>query len=108
MNRSMKFRMAPLVFCCALALQAQVEMNVDQLAQFVRSEIALKQQSDKQIAAYLRKQIHLNEKLTDKTIEDLEAQGAQPRTVEALQALRDQTANLKPPGHGSTLSTANG
>ena len=69
-------------------------MNVDQLAQFLRSELALKQQTDKQIAAYMKKEIHLNEKLTDKTIEDLEAQGAGPRTVEALQALRDQTPIL--------------
>jgi len=102
-NRGMRFA---LLFCFVLALQAQTEMNVDQLAQFVRSELALKQQSDKQIAAYVKKNIHLNEKLTDKTIEDLEAQGAGPRTVEALQALRDETANLKPPSHDATFSPA--
>ena len=106
MNKSMKFRIIPLLFCCALALQAQTEMNVDQLAQFIRSELALKQQTDKQLAVYLKKQVKLNEKLTDKTIQDLEAQGAGPRTVEALQALRDQTANLKPPSHDATSSPA--
>ncbi|MBV9081490.1 MAG: hypothetical protein JOZ62_02345 [Acidobacteriaceae bacterium] len=93
------------MFCCALALQAQMEMNVDQLAQFVRSELALKQHSDKQIAAYLKK-VHLTEKLTEKTMQDLEAQNAGPKTIEALNALREATANLKPPGHDATYSPA--
>jgi hypothetical protein len=99
----MKFRLTPLVFCCALSLQAQMEMNVDQLAQFIRSELALKQHTDKQIAAYLKK-VHLNEKLTDKTILDLEAQGAGPKTAEALQQLRDESAKLKTPNHEPTYS----
>lgn len=77
---------------------------MDQLAQFVRSELALKQQTDKQIAVYLKKNVKLTEKLTDKTIEDLEAQGAGPKTVDALHALRDETANLKPPTHEATYS----
>jgi hypothetical protein len=102
----MKLRLASLALGCVLSLQAQVEMNVDQLAQFLRSELALKQQSDKQIAAYIKKDVRLTEKLTDKTIEDLEAQGAGPRTVDALHALRDQTASLKPPTKDSTYSPA--
>lgn len=102
----MKLRLALLALGCIPFLQAQTEMNVDQLAQFVRSELALKQQSDKQIAAYLKKEVHLTEKLTDKTIEDLEAQGAGPRTVEALHVLRDETVNLKPPAQDSTYSPA--
>ncbi|MGA8026686.1 MAG: hypothetical protein WB992_06030 [Bryobacteraceae bacterium] len=94
-----------LLFCSGFALQAQIEMNVQQLADFVRSELALKQQTDRKLGEYIRK-IHLTEKLTDKTITDLEAQGAQPRTVEALEYLKDQTANLKPPGHDATYSPA--
>jgi hypothetical protein len=86
-------------------LQAQMQMNVQQLADFVRSELALKQHSDKQIAAYIKK-IQLTEKLPDKAILDLEAQGAQPKTVQALQELRDETASLKPPTHDSTYSPA--
>src|SRR5947209_2368904 len=101
----MKYRLALLVFCCGFALQAQMEMNVDQLAQFVRSELALKQSTDKQIAAYLKK-IHLTEKLTDKTIEDLSAQGAGPKTLEALKQMETQAAALKPPSHDSTYSPA--
>jgi len=104
---NMRLRVCLLVLFVGAALQAQqqMQMNVSQLADFVRSEIALRQHSDKQIAAYLKK-IQLTEKLTDKTITDLEAQGAQPKTVQALQELRDQTANLKPPSHDSTYSPA--
>lgn len=98
----MKLGLAALLFCCALSLEAQTEMNIDQLAQFVRSELALKQHTDKQIAAYLGKQIRLTEKLSDKTIEDLQEQGAGPRTVEALKALADRTATLKAPTPATT------
>ncbi len=102
----MKLRLvSALLLCSALGLQAQMEMNVQQLVDFIRSEIALHQHTDKQIAAYLKK-IKLSEKLTDKTILDLEAQGAQPKTVAALQELRDQAASLKSPAHDATYSPA--
>jgi hypothetical protein len=101
----MKFRLSALLFSCFLALQAQMQMNVQQLADFVRSELALKQHTDKQLAAYLKK-VQLTEKLTDKTIIDLEAQGAGPRTVESLQELKDHTASLKSPNHDTTYSPA--
>src|SRR5689334_21582073 len=91
---NMKFRISLLLLSTALAIQAQMQINVEQLADFIRSEHALKQHSDKQIAAYVKK-IQLTERLTDKAILDLEAQGAQPKTVEALHVLRDQTASIK-------------
>ncbi|MFL6414360.1 MAG: hypothetical protein ACJ74Y_01665 [Bryobacteraceae bacterium] len=94
-----------LLLSAAIGLQAQMEMNVQQLADFVRSELALRQHTDKQIAAYVKK-IKLSEKLTDKAILDLQAQGAQPKTVAALQELRDQAASLKPPSHDATYSPA--
>lgn len=93
------------LYCCALVVQAQMQMNVDQLVQFIRSELALKQHSDKQVAAYVKK-LQLTEKLTDKTILDLEAQGAGPKTVQALQELRDQTAAMRAPTHDATYSPA--
>lgn len=97
-------------FCFALViaagvLLAQTQMNVEQLADFIRSELALHQHNDKQIAAGVR-EIDLSEKLTDKTIIDLQAQGVGPKTVEALKALRDKTANMKPPTHDATYSPA--
>ena len=101
----MKLRLSLLVLCFGFALQAQMQMNVEQVADFIRSELALRQHSDKQIAAYIKK-IKLSEKLTDKTILDLQAQGAGPKTVQALQELHDQTASLKPPTHDSTYSPA--
>ena len=116
MMLNMKFRISALPYCrvlctialllgCAFCLFAQMQMNVQQLADFVRSELALKQQSDKKIGEYIRK-IQLTEKLTDKTITDLEAQGAGPRTVDALQYLRDQTTKMKSPAQDATYSPA--
>ena len=60
----------------ATFLFAQEQMNVQQLADFIRSEIALNHHTDKQIAAYVKK-LHLTERLTDKTILDLQAQGGE-------------------------------
>ena len=94
-----------LLLCFGLLLQAQLQMNLQQLADFVRSELALRQHSDKQIGAAIKK-LKLTERLTDKTILDLQAQGAGPKTVEALQALRDETASMKPPIHDVTSSPA--
>src|SRR3954447_25015211 len=100
----MKLRLvSTLLLSAALSLQAQMEMNVQQLVDFIRSELALRQHSDKQVAAYVKK-IKLSEKLTDKTILDLQAQGAEPKTVAALQELRDQAAALKPPSRDATYS----
>jgi hypothetical protein len=90
----MKLRFGLLVVSCGLILQAQTQMNVQQLADFIRSELALNHDGDKQIAAALKK-IQLSEKLTDKTIIDLQAQGAGPKTTEALRKLRDESANIK-------------
>jgi hypothetical protein len=98
-------RCAGLLLCLALLLQAQLQMNLQQLADFIRSELALRQHTDKQIAASVKK-LKLTERLTDKTILDLQAQGAGPKTVEALQALRDETASMKPPTHDVTSSPA--
>ena len=94
-----------LAFLFAGVLLAQTQMNLEQLADFIRSELALHQHSDKQIAAGVRG-VQLTEKLTDKTIIDLEAQGIGPKTVEALKYLREQTANMKPPTHDATSSPA--
>jgi hypothetical protein len=102
---NMRYRLGLLVLCLSCILQAQMQMNVEQLADFIRSELALRQQSDKKIAEYVKK-IQLTEKLTDKTITDLQAQGAGQKTVEALEHLRDQTASLKPPTKDATYSPA--
>jgi len=101
----MKSRVTLLLFVLVAVLYAQQAMNVDQLADFIRSELALKQHTDKQIAAYL-KRVQLTEKLPAKTIEDLETQGAGPKTVEALKELQTEAAALKTPAHDPTYSPA--
>ncbi len=90
--------------CLAGVLYAQMQMNVAQLVEFIRSELALKG-PDKQVATYIKK-VQLTEKLTDKTILDLEAQGAGPKTVQALQELRDQSSTRKAPAQDATYSPA--
>jgi len=71
------------------------KLTVEQLAGFVRSAIHLKQ-PDRQVADYLAT-VSLSERLDDRTIEDLRAQGAGPKTVEALRALRNASQTLSPP-----------
>ncbi|MGH9611118.1 MAG: hypothetical protein ACRD34_15750, partial [Bryobacteraceae bacterium] len=103
----MKFCLCLLVLCGCLALQARTDMrmNVQQVADFVREELALGHHTDKQIANYL-KNVQLTQKLTQKTITDLQAQGAGPKTVKELERLRSETANMKPPSHAATSSPA--
>ena len=102
---NMRCRIAVAALCLSVVVwaQAETEMNLDQLAQFLRSELALKQHSDKQIAAYVRK-LKLTERLTDKVIVDLEAQGAGPKTVSALNELKAETASKKPGAPDATYS----
>lgn len=101
----MRFRLTLLILCCGLVLSAQTQMNLQELVDFVRSELAMKQSTDKQMAAEIRK-LQLTEKLTDKNIIDLQAQGAGPKTVDALKELRDKTKDLKSGGQEVTSSPA--
>ncbi len=80
---------------CALAVPAQLKMTVAQLVSFVKSSIEL-HHPDRQVADYLKK-VTLSNRLDDRTIEELQGQGAGYRTVEALRALRDASKNLPPP-----------
>jgi hypothetical protein len=82
------------VWVTAAALGAVVEMNmtVAQLGMFIRSSVEL-HQSDAKVAEYLRK-VRLTDKLDDRTIEDLQSQGAGPKTVAALRELAAASANL--------------
>ena len=100
----MKPYLTALILCCGLCLQAQTQMNLAELVDFVRSELAMKQSTDKQMAAEIRK-LQLTEKLTDKTIIDLQAQGAGPKAVEALKEQRDKTKSMKPSG-GEDLTSS--
>jgi hypothetical protein len=82
-----------LVFVTASLLTAAAEMSltVAQLVMFIRSSIELKQ-PDVKVAEYLRK-VKLADKLDDRTIEDLQSQGAGPKTVAALRELGEASAS---------------
>lgn len=85
--------MAVLIVCAWLP--AQQTLTVDQLLSFVRSAIKLKQ-PDKEVAAYLSK-LKLSEKLDERTIEDLQGEGAGPKTAAALSQLAAASASLAKP-----------
>ena len=76
-------------------MSAAAKLTVEQLVGFVRSAIHLKQ-PDKDVAAYLAT-VSLSERLDDRTIEELRGQGAGPKTVEALKALRAASQALPAP-----------
>jgi hypothetical protein len=91
----MRWKVALLLLGVSLSVPAQTRLTVDQLVSFVKSAIELKQ-PDKQVAAYLSK-VTLAEKLDGHTQEELQALGAGPRTVEALNSLRLTSQNLPAP-----------
>lgn len=83
---------AALVCVCAFAQQP---LNLDQLLAFVRSSIQLKY-PDKQVAAYLA-HVKLTEQLDERTVEQLQGEGAGTKTVAALNELVAQSASLAKP-----------
>jgi hypothetical protein len=92
-TQAMQFRSLVLLLAFGLALLADTTMTVNQLQEMVRSSLALKY-DDGKIAKFL-KGVKLTDKLERKTIEDLEAQGAGPKTVKALEELMSESATLK-------------
>jgi hypothetical protein len=72
---------------------AQRPMTVAELTTFVKSEVKLKR-DDRMTAEYLRKMVKLTEKLEDKTVEELQGQGAGPKTVAALRKMEEDSASL--------------
>jgi hypothetical protein len=82
-----------LVTASLLVAASEMNMSVAQLVMFIRSSVELKQ-PDVKVAEYLRK-VKLTDKLDDRTIEDLQSQGAGPRTVAALRELGEASASLR-------------
>ena len=74
---------------------AQQTVTVAQLLKLVRSSIQLKH-PDREVAAYLLK-IKLSDSLEDRDVEELQGEGAGPKTVAALRDLRDASAKLPKP-----------
>jgi hypothetical protein len=78
-------------------LAAGQTMTLDQLAAFLQSSqqmIKRGTMTDKELAGYLAK-VKLTQRLEDRAIEDLQGSNSfGPRTLEALQSLRDRTQSL--------------
>jgi len=71
---------------------AQRAMTVAEVVTFIKNQIKAKG-DDRTTGDYLHK-IKLTQRLDDRTIEDLQGQGAGPRTVAALKALAAESASL--------------
>ena len=80
-----------ILFSATLAF-GQRPVTTDQLVAMVRSSIKMKHE-DKKIAAYL-KGFKLTQRLGDRTIEELLAEGAGPKTTDALREMRDTSKDL--------------
>lgn len=91
----MRLRLALLFLGVSMGLPAQTSMTVEQLVSFIKSSVQLKQ-PDREVAKFLRG-VTLSQRLDDRTIEELQGEGAGPRTVEALHELRDATKGLPAP-----------
>ena len=84
-----------LVSAATLFAASQMSLTVEKLKTFIESTIQMKQ-PDIQVAQYLR-QVKLTEKLDDAAVEELQTKGAGPKTVMALRAMVEATANLPEP-----------
>ena len=90
-NKTMRLVLC-LLTALGLAASAEMSLTVAQLVSFIHSAIERKT-PDKQVAEYL-KHVKTAEKLDDRTIEDLEGQGAGQKTVAALKELATASAAL--------------
>lgn len=91
----MRYRLLVAMFVVSLAATAQT-LSVRQLIGFVQSSQQLikeGKQTDSEVAKYLAK-VRLTERLDDRIIEEMQSYGIGPRTLQALQALRDRTKEL--------------
>src|SRR4051794_25936567 len=73
----------------------EVTMSAEQLRSFVQSSKRLGH-PDKQVAEYL-KNVKVTEKLTPGAVEDMQAAGAGPKTVEVLKRLVEASKSLPAP-----------
>ena len=84
------------LLAAAFLAMGQQTLTVQKLMEFVKSQVQLikqKKGTDKELALWLAS-IRLSEKLDVSVIEDLQADGAGPLTVKALQRLQQQSSGL--------------
>jgi hypothetical protein len=91
----MRFRVLTAALAVCLYAASPTVLSVEQLVSFIRSSIRL-QHPDKQVARFLEN-VKLTESLDERTIEDLQGEGAGPRTLEALRSLAETARKLPKP-----------
>ncbi len=77
----------------AATLLAQRPMTVAEVRAFIESQIKMKG-DDRQTADYLSHRIRMSERLDPRTVEELQGEGAGPKTVAALRKLSEESAGL--------------
>jgi hypothetical protein len=87
-----KLRLLSLLLFLSVAMYAQRAMSVAEVVTFIKNQIKAKG-DDRTTGDYLHK-IKLTQRLDDRTIEELQGEGAGPRTVAALKALATESAGL--------------
>jgi hypothetical protein len=97
-KESAKFIMANLRLLSVLlfmgvAAHAQRPMTVAEVTAFVKSQIKMKG-DDRATADFLLHRVKLTDKLEDRAVEELQGQGAGPKTVQALRKLSEESASL--------------
>src|SRR5580692_5428157 len=93
MGEAMKARWLGLLLLVAATLSAQRAMTVAQVVTFVGSQVKMKG-DDRATADFLLHKVKLTEKLEARVVEELQGQGAGPKTVQALKKLIDESAAL--------------
>ncbi|MGD1093211.1 MAG: hypothetical protein ABSB35_14625 [Bryobacteraceae bacterium] len=88
-----KLRLLGVLLFINVAAHAQRPMTVAQVTTFVQSQIKMKG-DDRATADYLLHKVKLTEKLEDRAVEELQGQGAGPKTVQALRKLSEESAGL--------------
>jgi hypothetical protein len=88
----MRVRLAVIALLVCACAPAQQTVTLEQLLSFIRSSIKMKS-PDRDVALWVTK-LKLSEKLDDRTIEELQGEGAGPRTVAALEALGTASSSL--------------
>src|SRR5256885_10718468 len=77
----------------AVSAFAQRPMTVAELTSFIKSQIKMKG-DDRVTADFLLHKVKLSQRLDDRTVEDLQGQGAGTKTVQALRKLSEDSASL--------------
>lgn len=91
----MSLRLSGAVLVLCMGVSAQSSVTVQQIKDFIHSAIKQKQ-ADKEVAATLRG-LKLSERLNERTVEDLQGEGAGPKTVAALKEMAAGSAALAAP-----------